>query len=74
MNSAPAELLHPLTYAALQPNWLYASYGEVAAIAKKNAGQKASVGILCKKEQSFFQRKSRLARSRRGQRLGQKRS
>jgi hypothetical protein len=55
-------------------NWLYASYGEVAAIAKKNAGPKASVGILCKKEQSFFQRKSRLARSRRVQRLGQKRS
>jgi len=55
-------------------NWLYTRYGEVAAIAKKNAGRKASVGILCKKEQTFFQRKSRLPRLNRVERLGQKRS
>jgi hypothetical protein len=74
MNSAPAELLHPLTYAALQPNWLYAPYAGTTAIAKKNAGHQASVGILCKKEQTFFQRKSRLPRLNRVERLGQKRS
>jgi hypothetical protein len=74
MNSAPAELLHPLTYAALQPNWLHAWYDRTAAIAKKNASHKASVGILCKKEQTFFQRKSRLPRLNRVKRLGQKRS
>jgi hypothetical protein len=39
-----------------------------AAVAKKNAGNKAGVGILCLKTQQVFQRKSRLARLRRAQR------
>jgi hypothetical protein len=54
MNSAPAELLHPLSYAALQPYRLLRpdrrgrrphSSGSASRQTKKNAGGYASVGI-----------------------------
>jgi hypothetical protein len=59
MNSAPAELLHPLNYAALQPYWLRQRY-EPLAIAKKNASCYAGVGILFRKDQTFFKKKAAL--------------
>ncbi len=96
MNSAPAELLHPLTYAALQPSIGHRLANKftaltnlglamltvrlcttlllsgslrfihkhpcryAAAMAKKNAGNNASVGILFLESQLIFQRKRRL--------------
>src|ERR1700730_18108709 len=74
MNSAPAELLHLLVYAALQPYWLHLVCSKAAAIAKKNAGNHASVGILFQKSQAIFRRKTRLTRQNRVQRRKQIRS
>jgi hypothetical protein len=67
MNLAPAELLHLLVHAALQPSSAIAARKR-AATAKKNAGHKAGVGILFQKGQAIFRRKRRLARQDRAQR------
>ncbi|MFX5510321.1 hypothetical protein ABTD49_20950, partial [Acinetobacter baumannii] len=74
MNSAPAELLHPLTYAALQLSWRRPS-GSARAMAQEDATtgagatpkktpacSNASVGIAFLKNLGVFQRKSRLTR------------
>jgi len=62
MNSAPAELLHPLTYAALQPNSRYVFAASAAIDRLNNASHPAGIGNLFLKEQTFFQRKNRLTR------------
>jgi hypothetical protein len=62
MNSAPAELLHLLTYAALQPSLAALGSRQRRGTSQKNAGNKAGVGIFFKKLQTIFQRKSRLTR------------
>jgi hypothetical protein len=49
MNSAPAELLHPLVYAALQPNWLWHVSQRCCGRNQKNAGHNAGIGILFQK-------------------------
>src|SRR4051794_12519576 len=74
MNSAPAELLHLLVYAALQPIGYAIWQLKLPALAKKNAGNNAGVGILCETKQTIFRRNSRLARETRGQRRKQIRS
>ncbi|MGB4345331.1 MAG: hypothetical protein WBJ21_02925, partial [Burkholderiaceae bacterium] len=60
MNSAPAELLHLLVHAALQPS-LTCLAQQRAATAKKNAGNNAGVGVQFQKIQTVFRRKRRLA-------------
>jgi hypothetical protein len=74
MNLAPAELLHLLVYAALQPYWLCVACSDAAAIAKKNAGNNAGIGILFQKSQTIFRRKIRLTRQDRVERRKQTRS
>jgi hypothetical protein len=65
MNLAPAELLHLLVDAALQP-YLAHSVGSIAALptsaAKKNAGNKAGAGIVFQERGTIFRRKGRHAR------------
>ena len=67
MNSAPAELLHLLVHAALQPSLAGPAQQRVAT-AKKNAGNNAGVGYQFQKIQTIFRRKRRLARQDRAQR------
>jgi len=85
MNSAPAELLHPLMHAALQPHLtacapcppLLRIGGKHCALARrsqKNTGTRAGVGILFLGNQPVFQRKSRLARRGRGKRRNYRRA
>jgi hypothetical protein len=74
MNSAPAELLHLLAYAALQPSLATPHCSRAAAIGQKNAGNNAGVGILFQKAQPIFQRKRRLTRQDQAQRRKQIRS
>jgi hypothetical protein len=49
MNSAPAELLHLLAYAALQPLLAMIRSRQHRGISQKNAGNSAGIGILFKK-------------------------
>ena len=60
MNSAPAELLHPLNDAALQPYWLRRQREYAMSVAKKNAGYYAGAGILAIETKSFFNEKAAL--------------
>jgi hypothetical protein len=62
MNSAPAELLHLLVHAALQPSLAPHFRSQAAAVTKKNAGNHAGIKIAFQKRQIFFRRKRRLAR------------
>jgi hypothetical protein len=65
MNSAPAELLHLLVHAALQPLFGYL-LSRTAMLRNSNNQKKrrqidAGVGILVKKHRTVFRRKIRLA-------------
>jgi hypothetical protein len=62
MNSAPAELLHPLTYAALQPSLTSPSRTRTSAAVKKNAGNRAGIGNSQCNGNPVFQRKRRHTR------------
>jgi hypothetical protein len=49
MNSAPAELLHLLVYAALQPSLATPYLQQSCGASQKNAGSNTGVGILFEK-------------------------
>jgi hypothetical protein len=49
MNSAPAELLHLLVYAALQPSLTTFQLQRRCGGSQKNAGDNAGIGILFQK-------------------------
>jgi hypothetical protein len=73
MNSAPAELLHPLTYAALQPS-LAAPADFRHWIQPKHVGNFADIGIDVVVSKPVSQKKRRLARQGRVWRRDQFRS
>jgi hypothetical protein len=60
MNSAPAELLHLLGHAALQPLWLPLNRSKAAAVAKKPPATTPASEYCFKKTKPFFEEKAAL--------------